>query len=136
MRYLLDTNIISALMKDPTGSVTVRIREVGEEAICTSIVVVAEVRYGIEKRQSIKLKKQFDQLEPSLVVVPFEAPADLQYAKLRVETEKIGLTVGQNDLLIAAQAKLLDAILVSDDRIFSKMPDLKVENWLQPGAAE
>jgi len=117
-------------MKDP-AALKARIEEVGEKAICTSIIVIAEVRYGIEKSQSVRLKKQFELIEPSLDVVPFEAPADLFYARVRTKTERTGLTVGQNDLLIAAQTLALDAVLVTDDRIFAEVPELKIENWLR-----
>ena len=131
MKYLLDTNVVSALMKDPGGSVTIRIREVGEKAVCTSIIVVAEVRYGIEKVQSRRLAEQFDRVARSLAVVPFAQPAEMHYAAVRTQTENRGLTVSQNDLLIAAQTLALDAVLVTDDRIFSEVRGLKIENWLR-----
>lgn len=131
MRYLLDTNIVSAMMDFPKGSVAKRIKEVGEEHVCTSIIVVAEVKYGIRKKQSRRLAAQFQAILPSLKVLPFEAPADDRYALIRVETERTGDTVAQNDMLIAAHALSLGATLVSADHIFAVIPGLKVENWLR-----
>jgi tRNA(fMet)-specific endonuclease VapC len=130
MTYLLDTNIISALMKFPAGIVTKHLRAVGAEKVCTSIIALAEIRYGIGKSGSRKLARQFAQIEPVLPVEPFSQPAEVHYARIRYETESIGLTVSQNDLLIAAHAEALDAVLVTDDRIFLHVPGLRVENWL------
>lgn len=137
MRYLLDTNIVSALMKDPASAVVDHIRRVGSGAVCTSIIVAAEIRYGIGKSGSERLARQFERIASQLPVEPFGEPADLQYAAVRNETERNGLTVSQNDLLIAAHSRALDTVLVSDDRIFSAIPGLKVENWLgrEPSAA-
>jgi tRNA(fMet)-specific endonuclease VapC len=131
MRYLLDTNIVSALMRDPVGLVATHIRSVDDKAICTSIIVVAEIKYGIRKSGSQRLAKQFESIASSLVVEPFLEPAEDHYAAIRNETESIGLTVSQNDLLIAAQTLALEAVLVTDDRIFLDIPGLKVENWLR-----
>jgi tRNA(fMet)-specific endonuclease VapC len=131
MRYLLDTNVLSALMREPAGIVTERIRAVGEKAICTSIVVIAEIRYGIEKVRSRRLAAQLDSILPGISVLPFAQPADQHYAAIRAATEHTGITVSQNDLLIAAQTRALGAALVTDDAIFSRVPGLKVENWLR-----
>ena len=60
MRYLLDTNIVSDLVRDPQGRVTQRIRKVGEAQVCTSIIVAAELRYGAPKRASPRLTAQGD----------------------------------------------------------------------------
>lgn len=132
MKYLLDTNILSELMKHPAGPVTDRIREVGQEAICTSLIVIAEVEYGIEKKRSVRLRAQLDAILPSLEVLPFLPPAEKFYASARAETERRGLAMGQNDLLIAAHSMAIDAVLVSGDAAFSGVPGLKVENWLRP----
>jgi tRNA(fMet)-specific endonuclease VapC len=132
MKYLLDTNVVSALMKEPSGKVADRLKAVDADDVCTSVIVVAEVKYGIWKSGSQRLAKQFAQIEPTLIVEPFSQPAEEHYARIRVETESVGLTVSQNDLLIAAQASASAAVLVTDDRIFLSVPGLKVENWLQP----
>lgn len=131
MTYLLDTNIVSALMKFPMGVVAKHLQSHDAEQICTSIICIAEIRYGIEKSGSQRLARQFAQIEPVLRVEPFSAPAEAHYALVRSETESVGLTVGQNDLLIAAHAQALNAVLVTDDRILIQIPGLQVENWLQ-----
>jgi tRNA(fMet)-specific endonuclease VapC len=136
MNYLLDTNIISALMKEPQGKVARRISQAGERNVFTSIIVVAEVKYGIWKSQSQRLAAQFERIADGLAVNPFVPPADEHYAVIRTASERKGLTVSQNDLLIAAQSVAIGATLVSDDRIFLEIPGLKVENWLRDAPAD
>lgn len=58
LRYLLDTNIISDLVRRPRGQVADRLAEVGEDSICTSVIVAAELRYGAEKSESKQLAER------------------------------------------------------------------------------
>lgn len=130
--FLLDTNILSALVREPQGAVTTRIAEAGESTICTSIVVAAELRYGAAKRGSARLIQQLDTILGALEIVPFESPMDRFYADLRNELEQRGRPIGGNDLLIAAQALALDAVLVTDNvKEFEQVRGLKVENWVR-----
>lgn len=131
MKYLLDTNILSDMMKQPAGVIAQRIREVGQDEVFTNVIVIAEVEYGIEKKQSRRLRAQLEGIRPSLTILPLTQPADKHYAAVRVATEQQGRTIGQNDLLIAAHALALDAVVVTDDRAFLRMPGVRVENWLR-----
>ena len=79
MRYLLDTNVVSDLVRNPQGRVAERIRRVGEAQVCTSIIVAAELRYGAAKKGSSRLTSQLDAVLAALEVLPFEVPADTQY---------------------------------------------------------
>jgi tRNA(fMet)-specific endonuclease VapC len=60
MRYLLDTNIVSELIRNPLGRVTNRFRDVGEAQVATSIIVAAELRYGSAKKWSPRLTAQVE----------------------------------------------------------------------------
>jgi tRNA(fMet)-specific endonuclease VapC len=132
MRYLLDTNVVSALVRDPGGSVTERIRAVGEANVCTSIIVAAELRYGATKKGSTRLLAQVESVLSALEVVPFEAPADSIYGEVRTQLEQTGQPIGGNDLLIAAHALALGCTVVTDNpREFERVKDLRVENWLR-----
>jgi tRNA(fMet)-specific endonuclease VapC len=135
MRYLLDTNIVSDLMRNPRGSVARHIRQVGETDVCTSIIVAAELRYGAAKKASPALTERIDLILSRLTVMPFETPADAVYGRLRTDLEARGRSIGGNDLLIAAQALALDCTLVSDNEAeFARIEGLKRENWLRaPG---
>jgi len=131
MRYLLDTNIVSEMIRNPQGRVTLRVREVGEAHVATSIIVAAELRYGAAKRGSARLTAQVEVVLGALEVLPFEDPADRVYGVLRAGLEQKGEPIGGNDLLIAAQALSLGFTLVTaNEREFSKIVDLPCENWL------
>jgi tRNA(fMet)-specific endonuclease VapC len=132
MRFLLDTNIVSDLIRSPQGRIAERIRKVGEENICTSIVVAAELRYGAAKKASPKLTARVEALLGAIDTVVFDAPADEIYGSIRTQLELAGTPIGGNDLIIAAQAVTLDLTLVTDnEQEFSRVDGLRVENWLR-----
>lgn len=130
-RYLLDTNIISDLIRNPGGKAAERIAVVGENKICTSIIVAAELRYGCAKSGSKRLLKAVEDLLGEIEVLPFDVPADLDYGRIRSQLESVGRPIGSNDLLIAAHAYAMGAVIVTaNDGEFGRVAGLKVENWL------
>jgi tRNA(fMet)-specific endonuclease VapC len=132
MRYLLDTNIVSDLIRNPQGRVAQHIRVVGEPQVCTSIIVAAELRYGAAKKGSARLTAQLEAVLGALDVLPFEAPADSAYGLLRARLEQAGQPIGGNDLLIAAQVVSLGYAIVTDnEREFARIDGLPCENWLR-----
>ena len=131
-RYLLDTNIVSDLVRNPQGRVAEHIREVGDARVCTSIIVAAELRYGAARRESPRLTAQLEAVLGALEALPFEAPADTTYGEIRSRLERAGEPIGGNDLLIASQTIALDYTLVTDnEREFARIDDLTRENWLR-----
>src|ERR1700748_2307447 len=100
MRYLLDTNIVSDLVRHPQGRIFEHVWEMGEAQICTSIIGAAELRYGAAKRGSPRLATQLEAVLGALDVLPFEAPADIAYGLIHTRLEQIGRPIGGNDLLI------------------------------------
>ena len=132
MRHLLDTNIVSDLVRNPQGTVAARIAEVGESEICTSVIVAAELRFGAAKRGSERLTAQLERVLAALPILPFEEPADFAYATLRVQLEAAGTPIGGNDMLIAAHAMAAGCSVVTDnDREFARVEGLTVVNWLR-----
>jgi tRNA(fMet)-specific endonuclease VapC len=132
MRFLLDTNILSDLVRHPRGRISDRIKEVGEQNICTSIVVAAELRYGAAKKDSSRLTKQLETVLAAIDVLALEQPADAVYGGLRARLERSGQSLGANDLLIAAHALALGhTVVTANEREFSRIDDLRVENWLR-----
>jgi len=131
-RYLLDTNVLSALVKQPAGPVADRIRAVGEDGVCTSIVVACELRYGCAKKGSPALTSRVEQLLSTLEVLPLGPNADEEYGRLRATLERQGTPIGANDCLIAAHALSLGLILVTDNLgEFSRVSGLRLESWLE-----
>ena len=130
--YLLDTNIISDLVKHPGGLVFQPITEVGEEKIGTSIVVAGELRFGAAKSGSKRLAQPLEKIFNVIEILSLESPSETYYAKIRTYLEQAGTPIGANDLLIAAPALTLNLIVViANIKEFSRCPDLKVENWLE-----
>ena len=131
-RYLLDTNIVSELIKNPRGSLAeTMLASERDQYCCTSIIVACELRYGAAKKQSPKLSFNVEQVLNILPVLPLENGVDEVYAQLRNDLEQRGLPIGHNDLLIAAHALSLGLIVVTaNEREFSRVEQLNVENWL------
>lgn len=128
---MLDTNIISELIRNPQGRAAKRIAKVGEDKICTSIIVAAELRYGCAKSGSKRLLKAVEDLLGEIDVLPFDTPADTDYGGIRSELEAAGKLIGANDLLIAAHAYATGATIVTANTDeFRRIRGLKVENWL------
>ena len=131
VRYLLDTNILSDLVRNPQGIIAKKIGLVGESAVCTSIIVASELRFGAYKRNSAILTNQLDIILSAINIQALEEPADRYYAEIREVLEAKGKIIGPNDLLIAAHCLSLKCIMVTANiKEFNRVPELMVENWL------
>ena len=130
-RYLLDTNTLSDLVRQPQGAIAKRIAGKGEETICTSIIVAAELRFGAEKSGSDKLADRVDLILSAIEILPLESPVDREYGKLRHYLARNGTLIGPNDMLIAAQALCTGlTVVTANTGEFSRVPGLNIENWL------
>ena len=131
-RYLLDTNILSHLIKQPQSVVAQKVSNLERDVFCTSAIVACELRYGVEKKGSLKLTEKVELLLSQIDVLPLEHPAvSFHYGRLRAFLEQQGRVIGSNDMLIAAHALALDVVLVTDNvDEFKRVPQLQIENWL------
>lgn len=130
--YLLDTSVLSHLIRNPQGPVAARIARVGEANVLTSVVVACELRYGAAKRGNRRLTKQVEAVLGAISIRPLESDVERVYASIRVSLEKRGTPIGAHDLLIAAHARALGAVCVTDNVAeFRRVPALKVENWVR-----
>lgn len=128
---MLDTNIVSELARNPQGRVSERIAEVGSDAVCVSIVVAAELRFGCAKKGSMRLTAHIDAILESISVLALDLPADAEYGRIRNELEFAGTPIGPNDMLIAAHALAVGAVIVTANvGEFSRVRGLNVENWI------
>lgn len=131
--FLLDANIISDLINNSRGHARQHARRVGYSRLGTSIIAAVEVRFGYVRKGSAPLTTASEAVLDSLVILPFESPADRRYAELRWSLQRAGTPISPNDMLIAAHALALDCTLVTaNEREFRRVPGLKVENWLTP----
>ena len=129
---MLDTNIVSDLVRNPHGKVAAKIAAIGADPVRVSIIVAAELKYGAARSESPKLRERIEGILSRLDVMPFESPADTEYARIRNDLARAGTPIGWNDLLIAAHALALRLPLVTGNtREFSRVPGLVVENWLE-----
>ena len=131
MAYLLDTNILSDLIRNGIESrVAGRILAVGEDAIKISIITAMELRFGAAKKGSEKLTDRVDRILARFEVLPLGLDSIEHYAAIRVGLQK--QPIGNHDMLIAAQAMALDLTLVTANAgEFERVRGLKIENWLE-----
>lgn len=128
---MLDTNALSELIRYPRGPLTQRLAGLVPDAVCTSIGVACELRFGARRRGSATLTQGVEQLLAALMVLPLDEPADEHYADIRAAPERAGTPIGGHDLLIAAHARSRRLTLVTHNlREFERVSGLAVEDWL------
>ena len=130
VEFLLDTNILSDIIRNPRGTGAT---ELGRRRKVTamSIVVAAEVRYGLQKNPGYRYADRAAALLNVVPIIPLEQPADVHYSELRALLSGKGTPLGPNDYWIAAHALALDCTLVTaNEGEFRRVPGLRVENWL------
>ena len=130
---MLDTNIISYIIKNRDFSLIDKFEEMSKEHIISvSSITVAELFYGVMKKNSKKLEVAVNEFLFPLQRLAFDENASYQYGLIRTNLELRGLIIGSNDLFIAAHAKSLDAVLVTNNtREFERIKDLKIEDWIK-----
>jgi tRNA(fMet)-specific endonuclease VapC len=129
---MLDTNIISDLIRNPRGRAAREIAKVGQDNICTSIIVAAELRYGCAKKGSKRLLTAVEDILTEIDVLSFDSPADTIYGEIRSQLEATGTPIGGNDLFVAAHALAAGATVVTGNADeFRRVKGLKVQNWLE-----
>jgi tRNA(fMet)-specific endonuclease VapC len=96
------------------------------------MIVACELRFGAAKRGAPRLTAQMEAVLAAMEILPFDKPADHEYAKLRLYLERTGTPIGPNDMLIAAHALASGSILVTANTDeFARVPGLAVENWFE-----
>lgn len=130
--YLLDTNIVSELIKNPFGIIRARIDHVGADNVFMSVIVAGELQFGVINRGSRRLQQRVHDAFNYIPVWPMPITVGEYYGPLRHDLNQRGLPISANDMWIAAHALAENAILVSNNiREFARITNLKVENWMQ-----
>lgn len=132
MNYLLDTNIcIYTIDKKPT-SVVRKIRSKRPEEIAISTITIAELEYGVTKSlQPDQNRAALLEFLIPFIILDFDQVASLYYGQIRMSLESKGMPIGPMDLLLAAQAKSRNLILVTNnEKEFQRIDNLRIENWV------
>ena len=130
LRYMLDTNAVSQMVRRPDSALAQRVAALESDSVAISVIVAAELRYGAERRGSSRLTRQLEAVLSTIEVLPLQEPADRHYGAIRSDLERIGLPIGRNDLLIAAHARAVGATLVTNNvDEFRRVPSLAIEDW-------
>lgn len=130
VRYLLDTNTASFIIKGNFPRVRERLLRVPMAEVGISVITEAELRFGMARRpEAATLKKVVEEFLLRVEVMPWESAAAKEYAEIRAVLERRGEPMGNLDLMIAAQALAAGAVLVTSERVFSRVKGLKVEDW-------
>jgi tRNA(fMet)-specific endonuclease VapC len=130
-RYMLDTDTCSYIMKRSNDAVLKRLQQVPVGDVCISVITKSELLFGVElsprrQQNEVALNAFLRYLE----VLDFPDEASLHYAKIRADLKTLGTMIGANDLFIAAHARSLGLMLVTNNtREFGRVRDLAIENW-------
>ncbi|HLX84148.1 MAG TPA: type II toxin-antitoxin system VapC family toxin [Terriglobales bacterium] len=130
VRYLLDTNTASYVIKGNFPRVRERLLKIPMSEVGISVVTEAELRFGVARLpEATTLKSVVEEFLLRVEVLPWNSEAAQQYARIRAILEKDGSPMGNLDLMIAAQAVAGEVVLVTHDHVFRRVKGLKVEDW-------
>lgn len=130
VRYFLDTNTASYVIRGNFPRVRERLLKVPMAEVGISVVTEAELRFGVVRRpEAATLKRVVEEFLLRVEVLPWDSDAAQHYALIRAALEKEGSPMGNLDLMIAAQAVAAGAVLVTHHHLFRRLKGLKVEDW-------
>lgn len=130
IRYLLDTNTASYVIKGNFPRVRERLLKVPMAEVGISAVTEAELRFGVARKpEAVRLKTAVEEFLLRVEALSWDSDAAQQYAEVRAELERTGKPMGNLDLMIAAHALSAQVVLVTHDHVFRRIKRLKVEDW-------
>jgi tRNA(fMet)-specific endonuclease VapC len=130
VRYLLDTNTASYVIKGNFPRVRERLLKVPMSEVGISVVTEAELRFGVARKpEAVRLKTAVEEFLLRVEVLPWDSAAAEQYAEVRADLERTGKPMGNLDLMIAAHAIADQVVLVTHDHVFRRIKRLKIEDW-------
>jgi len=133
IRYLLDTNTVSFIIKGNIPRVRERLLKVPIAEVAISVITEAELRFGVARLpQASKLGIVVEEFLGRLEIIAWDSIAARHYARVRAALEERGEPMGNLDLMIASQALAVTAIVVTNDRVFRRVKGLTIEDWTKP----
>ncbi len=131
--YMLDTNICIYVLKNHSDKLRHKFKAIKD--ICISSITYGELCFGIDNGNGTLKQERWTQLDiftQRLLIDPFDENASKHYGSIRAHLKTEGTMIGNNDLLIAAHARSINAILVTNNvREFNRVPSLMIENWVE-----
>lgn len=128
-KYMLDTNMVTHILRE-NPNVLRRIEQLHFSEIGISILTHAEIQYGFAKKpEKTKMQRLFNQLLLRIEVLPFDETISAHYGQFKANVEKQGKSLAPLDMLIAAHANAIGAVLVSNDQAFQQIKDFQVQDW-------
>jgi tRNA(fMet)-specific endonuclease VapC len=130
MTYLLDTNTVSRIIRKDSNALDRKRAKIAMTEQAVSAITEGELRFGVARvPQAIRLRAAVEEYLLDVKVLPWDSSAAREYGELRAALQRDGYTLGSLDMLIAAHALALGAILVSSDSAFRRIKRLRVEDW-------
>lgn len=128
---MLDTDTVSYLIRGKSAVLDARVAGTAPKRLCISAVTRGELLYGVQlKPGAHRLAQLVDQVLGRLSCLPWDNAAALHFAEVAAELHRRGVPIGSMDAMIAGHAKVVGAVLVTNNmRHFSRVPGLVVENW-------
>jgi tRNA(fMet)-specific endonuclease VapC len=130
-RYMLDTNVVSHILQGRDAALLVRLTHVPVGQVVISSITLAELMYGLHRKgQSARLKNAMTQVLLRMDVLPWDETVAVCYGEFCNLLETRGINLSDFDMMIAAHAVAVNAILVSRDKAFAQVPErLRLEIW-------
>lgn len=130
--YMLDTNTCIYVLKNRSDKLRHKFKAI--KNLCISSITYGELCYGIENGDASLRAERYEELQlftQRLTIESWDEDAGFHYGLLRADLKRQGLIIGSNDLLIAAHARSLSAVLVTNNtREFARIADLTLEDWI------
>lgn len=133
IKYILDTNICIYIIKRKPEEVFDKFKTLSLGSVGISSITLSELQFGISKSSKpIQNQEALNQFLLPLEILEYDYAAAMEYGAVRADLEKKGTPIGSLDMLIAAHAKSVGGVLVTNnEREFKKVPGLNVENWVK-----
>lgn len=128
-QYLLDTNMVSQIVRGHSTAVA-RMTALPIHQVCISAITEGELRFGLERRpEALRLHRIVREFLMRVTIRPWDSETAEAYGRMRAGLQSQGKSLGSLDMLIAGHALQTDCVLVTNDRAFSKVPGLRIEDW-------
>lgn len=132
MKYVLDTDTCSFIMRQSSAMLMERFAGIADNEVAMSVITQGELKSGLARKPSAtQLKARFDRLNMAIATLDLPAAAATHYAIIRAHLEQKGSPIGSNDLWIASHALAANMRLITNNvREFKRVPGMKIENWM------